>query len=206
MDAYAPSARTRARVVNIVSRPRQEWPIIAAEPRDVAGLYRGYIAPLVAIPVICRLIGWSLIGISVPFVGYYRSPIASAVANAIVQYVLSLIGVYVAAVVIAKLAPSFQSTPDTAQALKLVAYSMTPIWIAGVLYLVPALSPIVILAAIYSVYVCYLGVAPVMGTPADKVVPYLIVSAIVLIVVYLVVAMITAALLSLAFVATGPAF
>ncbi len=204
MDAYAPSARTRARVVNIVTRPKLEWPVIAAEPRDVRGLFRSYIAPLAAIPVVCRLIGVSLIGISVPLVGYYRTGLASAFAFAVVQYALALIGMYVAAVVVAKLAPTFQSEPETAQALKLVAYSMTPVWIAGVLYLVPALGPIVILAALYSIYVCYLGVSPVMSTPADKVIPYLAVSAVVLIAVYIVIALVAAALMPLALIAPRP--
>jgi Yip1 domain len=205
MDASAPSARTRARVVNIVTRPRLEWPAIAAEPRDVAGLYRGYIAPLAAIPVICRLIGMSLVGISVPYLGYYRISIGAAAANAVVQYVLGLVGIYVAALVITKLAPTFQSTPDTAQALKLVGYSMTPVWIAGVLHLVPALSPLVLLAALYSIYVCHVGIAPVMETPADKVTAYLVASAIVLIAVYMVIALLMAALMPLAFIAPRPA-
>lgn len=202
MDAYAPSARTRARVVNIITRPKLEWSVIADEPRHIAGLYR-YIAPLAAIPVICRLIGMSLVGM--PNVGYYRVGLGAAAANAIVGYVLALVGTYVAAVVIAKLAPAFRSDADTAQSLKLVAYSVTPIWIAGVLYLVPALSPIVILAALYSIYVCYLGVAPVMGTPADRVIPYLAVSAIVIIAVYMLIALLAAALMPLAVIAPRPA-
>ena len=39
----------------------------------------------------------------------------------------------------------FQSRGNTAQTLKLVVYSMTPIWVAGVLYLVPALGVLVII-------------------------------------------------------------
>ncbi len=198
MDAYASPVRPRARVVNVITRPRSEWPVIAAEPRDIAGLYRGYIAPLAAIPAVCRLIGMSLVGFAVPFVGFYRIDIGTAAVTAVVQYVLALVGVYVAAIVIAKLAPTFQSTPDAAQALKLVAYSMTPIWIAGILYLVPALGPLVILAALWAIYVFYLGVAPVMKTPPDKVIPYMVISAIAIVAVYIVIALVAAALMPLA--------
>ena len=41
-----------------------------------------------------------------------------------------------------------------------------------------------LLAALYAIYLFYLGLAPVMKTPADKVVPYMIVSAIVIVLVY----------------------
>ncbi len=198
MDVSAVSSPTRTRAANIVTRPKSEWPVIADEPRDVARLYRQYIVPLAAVPAICRLIGMSVVGVGVPFLGYYQVGLITAFANAVVQYVLSLVGVYVAALVVAKLAPAFQSEPDTAQATKLVAYSMTPVWIAGVLYLVPALAPLVLLAALWAVYVFYTGVSPVMKTPPDKVIPYLAVSALALVAVYVAIALLAAALMPLA--------
>ena len=85
--------------------------------------------------------------------------------------------------IIEKLAPNFDSRGDTAQALKLVAYASTPVWIAGVLHLVPLLGVLILLAALYAVYLFYLGLAPVMKTPQDKVLPFMIVSAVVVVVV-----------------------
>ena len=64
-----------------------------------------------------------------------------------------------------------------------MAYAYTPVWVAGVLHLVPLLGALVILAAFYAVYLFYLGLTPVMKTPPDKIVPYMIVSAIVVVVV-----------------------
>ena len=87
---------------------------------------------------------------------------------------------------IQQLAPTFGSRGDLAQALKLVAYSYTPIWIAGVLYLIIFLAPLGIIAALYAIYLFYLGLPPVMHTPPDKVVLYMLVSAIVVIVVHFV--------------------
>jgi len=173
----------QTRVVNILTKPKQEWAVIAGEPKDVAGLYKNYIALLAAIPVVCMAIGWSVIGISMPFVGHYRVSFGTAFANAVIQYVLTLVGVYVAAFIVAKLAPNFQSEADVAQAVKLVAYSWTPAWVAGVLYLVPALGILVMLAALYCIYLMYLGFTPLMKTPADKVIVYLVVSIVVIIVV-----------------------
>jgi len=185
----------QTRVVNILTKPKQEWPVIAAEPRDIAALYSKYIVLLAAIPAICGAIGNAVIGVSVPFYGQYRTPFVSAIVGAVIQYVLVLVGVYLSAFIVAKLAPSFQSEPDVAQAAKLVAYSWTPAWVAGVLLLIPALSPIVALVSLYSIYLMYLGVSPLMKTPADKVIVYLIVSAVVAIVVYLVIGAIAGVLL-----------
>src|SRR5512142_1394786 len=88
-------ANLQTRVVNIVTRPAQEWPVIAAEPRDVPALYRGYIAPLAAIPAVCSFIGISLVGVAL-FYGYARWGFTAGLVGAVLRYVLSLVGVYVA--------------------------------------------------------------------------------------------------------------
>jgi hypothetical protein len=186
--------QTRAK--NILMQPAQEWPVIAGESTDVTALLRDYAAPLSAIPAVCRWIGMSVIGVSVPFIGTVRVGIVRGLASAIVTWVLSLVGAWLAALVIEKLAPSFGSRGDTAQALKLVVYASTAIWIAGVLNLIPALSILTLLAGLYAIYLFYLGLTPVMQTPNDKVVPYMIVSALVVIVVTVVVGFCAAALVA----------
>lgn len=158
---------------------------------------RGYGAPLAAVPAIAQFIGFTLVGVTVPFAGTVRIGVARACANAVASWVLALVGAWIAAVVIEKLAPNFQSTGNTAQALKLVVYSMTPIWVAGVLNLVPGLGVLVIVAALYAIYLFYLGLPPVMSTPSDKVIPYMVVSALVIIVVSFVLGAITTALFGL---------
>ncbi|HMF98242.1 MAG TPA: Yip1 family protein [Vicinamibacterales bacterium] len=177
------SPNLQARVTNILKQPASEWPVIAAEPADVASLLQGYAAPLAAIPAICRWIGFSVIGMSVPFVGTFRVGIVRGLANAIVYFVFALAGAYIAALVIEKLAPTFKSSGGTIQALKLVVYASTPVWVAGVLNLIPALSPLIIIAALYAVYVFYLGLPHLMHTPSDQVIPYMVVSALVMVVV-----------------------
>jgi hypothetical protein len=175
------SLQTRA--MAILTKPAAEWRTISAEPATVEGLLREYAAPLAAIPAIAQFIGFSLIGITVPFGGAIRIGIVRSFANAVVGWVFALVGAWIAAVVIEKLAPTFQSRGSTAQALKLVVYSMTPVWIAGVLNLVPVLAVLVIIAALYAVYLFYMGLPPVMSTPSEKVIPYMVVSAIVIIVI-----------------------
>jgi hypothetical protein len=180
----------QTRVVNILTKPASEWPVIAAEPTDVVGLYRDYIAILAAIPAVATLIGLGMIG--TPFIGTLG--FGFALRAALVNYVSALVSAFVAAFIIEKLAPNFGSSGDTAQALKLVAYSSTPVWIAGVLNLIPVLAVLILVAVLYAIYLFYLGLPPVMKTPSDKVVPYMIVSAIVIIVVYVVLGAIMAAI------------
>ena len=186
----------QTRVVNILSKPAQEWPVIASESTDVAALYKEYIIPLAAIPAICGFLGMTLIGVTVPLVGQLRTPMVSGLAGMIVGYVLSLVGMFLAAFVVDKLAPSFQSSGGIVQALKMVAFSSTPSWVAGVLQLVPLLGVLALLAALYGVYLFYLGLPSVMKTPPDKVIPYMVVSVVVIIVIFVVTASISGIFMS----------
>jgi len=175
----AVSPQLTTRVTNILKQPAQEWPVIAAEPTDVAGLMQGYAAPLAAIPAICGWIGMSMIGV----MGYFRVGLVAGLASAIVRWVFALVGAYIGAIVIEKLAPTFKSSGSTVQALKLVVYASTPVWVAGVLSLVPPLSILILIAGLYAIYLFYLGVPVLMKTPGDQVIPYMIVSALVMIVI-----------------------
>ena len=178
------------RITRILKQPKIEWPVIEAEPTDVATLYRSYIAPLAAIPAICGFIGMVVIGYSVPFVGRYRFGVAEALRVEVVQYIGQLIGCFLGALIVAKLGPKFNSRDDQVQALKLIAYSTTPVWLAGVLNLIPALSVLTIFAGIYAIYLYYLGLPVLMKTPAEKVIPYMVVSVLVTIVVWIVLGLI----------------
>ena len=180
----------QTRVVNILTKPASEWSIIATEPTDVMSLYKEYIAILAAIPPVCLFLGLTVVG--VPIFG--RLGFGTALTGAIVGYVGALAGVYIGALVIEKLAPTFGSSGDTTQALKLVAYAYTPVWIAGVLSLLVVLAPLVIIAGLYAIYLFYLGLTPVMKTPKDKVIPYMLVSAVVIIVVSVVLQLVLGAI------------
>ena len=175
----------KTRATNILTKPAVEWPVIAGEATTPMDLITTYAAPLSAISVICAFIGMSIIGQTIPLVGTIRIGIFSGLASAVVRFVLGLIGLYVSAIIIEKLAPTFQSKGDTTQALKLVVFASTPVWIAGVLQIIPVLGLLILFAALYAVYLFYLGLPPLMHTPGDKVIPYMVVAAIVIFVINL---------------------
>ena len=173
------------RAKNIVLQPSQEWKVIDAEPHTVQDLYTQYVMILAAIPAVCGFIGLSLIGIGV-FGATYRLPIAAGVAHMVVSYITSLGCVYVLALIIDALAPTFGAQKNFIQALKVSAFMPTPAWLAGVFTLIPSLGIIGALLGLWSLYLLYVGLPLLMKPAQDKAVPYLavvIIAAIVLFVV-----------------------
>jgi hypothetical protein len=183
----------KTRATNILTKPAAEWAVIAAESTTPMELITSYAAPLSAIPAICSFIGLSIVGVTIPLMGTIRSGIAAGLASAVVRFVLGLVAVYVSAIIIEKLAPTFQSKGDTTQALKLVVFASTPIWLAGIFQIVPALGVLAILAGLYAIYLFYLGLPAVMHTPPDKVISYMVLAALVIIILYVCFGFITAA-------------
>jgi hypothetical protein len=160
------------RVKRICLAPAAEWLVIAPEITDMPALYKGYVMPLAAIGPIASFIGFSVIGASVGFGGYFRVPILFGLMSAVVMYVLSLVSIWVISLIINGLAPNFGGEKSPMQAFKLAAYASTPAYLAGIFHIVPALGILALLASIYSLYVLYLGTMPLMRVPAPRAVGY----------------------------------
>jgi Yip1-like protein len=182
------------RVKGILLQPSATWDVIDAEPASIGGLYRSYVIPLAAIPAVCGLVGMLAFGIGGLFGISFRPSPVWLIVQAIVSYVLGLAWVYVVALIIEALAPSFGGTKDRIQAFKVAAYAFTAAWVAGVFSLIPMLSIIGLLGAIYSLYLLYLGLPKLMKAPQDKAMPYFAVVLIVAIVVGIVIGAITSSI------------
>jgi len=163
------------RTKSILLSPQQEWQAIDEEETSIGGLVTGYIVPLAAIGPVASLIGMEIFGISVPSVGTFRVPIGAALRQGIAQYVMALVGVFVLALIIDKLAPYFRVEENRYQALKIAAYSSTPVWVVGIVGLIPALSILRLLGLFYSLYLLYLGLPTLMRVPQHKVMGYTVV-------------------------------
>jgi len=161
-----------ARVKAILMTPKTEWPVIAAEPATVADLYKNYIIWLAAIPVVCRFIKGSFIGYGAFGIGY-TVPVATGITGMVVGYALSLALVFVVAMIVDALAPTFGGQKNQVQAMKAVAYSWTASWVAGVATLIPWLGWLIALAALaYGIYLLSLGLPATMKSPPDKAAGY----------------------------------
>jgi hypothetical protein len=182
------------RARNICLTPSTEWNVIAAEPASTSGLITGYVVPMAAIGAIAGLIGGSLVGIALPFVGTARVPLLPGLVAAIFVFGMAIVGVFILSLIIDALAPSFGAEQNNIQALKVAAYSYTPLWIAGVLQIVPLLGVLTIFAALYGLYLLYLGLQRVMKSPQDKTLGYTAVVVVCAIVLSVVVGGITSAI------------
>lgn len=160
------------RAKNIIVQPRQEWTVIDTEPTTVGALYTGYIVPLSALPVLAAMIGMAVFGISVPILGSIKVPIGTALGRALISYVAGLIAIYILALVIDALAPTFNGTKNSVQALKVAAYAYTAWWVFGILAIIPALSIVGFLLGLYSIYLLYTGLPALMKSPPEKAIGY----------------------------------
>ncbi|HSQ35862.1 MAG TPA: Yip1 family protein [Candidatus Binatia bacterium] len=180
------------RAKNILLAPVKEWEVIKGENLTIVDMFTKYAMILAAIPAVAGFIGYSLIGISYGF-GTFRVPIGTALVWAILQYVLSLGGVFLIAFIMDALAPTFGCTKDLVAAVKIIVFSYTAAWVAGVLNIIPSLGILVGIASIYSLYLMYLGMKIVKQVPGDKLVGYFVVTIIAAVVVFFVVGMIVGA-------------
>jgi hypothetical protein len=178
------------RAKNMILRPKQEWQAIDAEPHTVKDLYTGYAMILAAIPAVAGFIGFSIIGLG-GILSQYRIPIPSGIAQMVLTYLFSLGAVYLMAIVIDALAPTFGAQKNFLQALKLSVYSATPMWLAGIFGILPALM-ILKLLGLYGLYLLYLGLPTLMKTTEEKAMPYFAVVVLTTIVVFVVIGVLTA--------------
>lgn len=172
------------RAKNIIIQPRAEWTVIDTEPATVGGLYSGYVIPLSLVSVICATLGMVIFGISVPFLGSIKMPMGTALGGAAVRFVAGLVAIYVIALVIDALAPTFGGTKNSVQAFKVAAYSYTAAWVFGILAIIPALGIIGGLLGLYSLYLLYTGLPALMKSPPEKALGYTVLVVVVGIVLF----------------------
>jgi hypothetical protein len=175
MSAVEPSTKRAGlvgRAVGMLFHPGETWAAVASEPIGVGDLYRGYIAPLAAIAPICGAVGLLVFGASIAGI-HLKPSLGATLLGAGLDYSLTLIAAYLLALVIAALAPAFGGAGSRTQALKLVAYAGTAVWLAGVFALYPTVGfPVAVLAGVYSLYTLYLGLAPLMRTSPERSLTY----------------------------------
>lgn len=194
MDLGKAIARAKA----ILASPRTEWPVAAAEPASIGGLYTTYIVWIAALPAIAGFIKSSLIGTG--FMGVHvRTPIGAGIGGMVLQYLLSLAVAYVMALVINALAGTFNGQKDMVQALKTVAYSWTAAWVAGIAVIIPWIGWLIAIAgAIYGIYLLYLGLPFTMKCPPEKAGGYTALAVIIAIVLSWIVGLIVAGVIGTA--------
>ncbi len=182
------------RVKEIVLKPRETWETISGEEATTVGLIKNYLLILAAIPALASFLGRMIVGIPVLF-KLHRYTFWESLITSIVSYVLTVVCIWLLGKLISLVAPNFGSTRDDVKGLKIAVYSYTPFLVAGAFNIIPALGVLVFLAGLYGLYLLYIGLPIVMGTPKEKALPYTVVVVIGIILIYIIVATITVGIL-----------
>jgi hypothetical protein len=180
------------RAKRLLLSPSSEWDRIDVEPATIKGLYVGYVCILAAIPPVAGLIGGQIFGLG-GFGFHFKPALVPSIISAILAYGLSLLSVFLIALIIDALAPSFDGQKDRLQALKVSAYSYTAAWVFGVLGIFPPLGIIAGLLSLYGLYLLYVGLPKLMKAPKEKALGYTAVTVICAIVLSIVVGAIVGA-------------
>ena len=188
------------RAKNIILKPSDEWHVIASEPATIRRLFTGYAAPLELIPLVSTILFTGLLGISAADMMGLGSgmpmDLMAISGMAVVDLILSLAMLFVMAVIIKLVSPSFNGSSDKVQAMKLMTYAGTPSAVVALVSWIPFLGALLSFAAIvYGVYLIYLGLHPILGVPKEKVAGFTVVIILIYVVLALVISGIAAGLL-----------
>ena len=185
----------------IIMQPKLEWAKVAGETAEPMKVLLGYALPLILIGPIAALIGGQLFGYNA-VIATFKPTLGFSLTVAVTTFVQAVILLFVIAFAASQLSPKFGGKQDFPAAFRLVAYSMTAAWLAGIFGLIPALG-ILALLGLYSFYLFYLGATPVLCVPEDKAIAYTVLTVVVVIVVYLILATIVSTILGGMMVASG---
>lgn len=151
------------RIRRLLLSPQDEWAAINGEPADMGSIYKNYVLPLVAFSALASAVGSMLLGASISIV--LRELLFAVIAAAA--------SVYLFALIIDALAPTFGGQKNAGQAFKVAAYAPTALWVASIFNIIPMLSILSILG-LYSLYLLYVGLPELMKCPKDKALIYTI--------------------------------
>jgi len=186
-DAISGKTNLIQRVINIITKPKQEWQVIASEQPNTMKLIGGYALILALIPAISAFIGFGIIG------QYSYAILSVGIMQGIMQLFSAVISVYLLTFVIDMLAPSFDSEKNFGRSMQLAVYSNTAMWIAGILLIFPRIGWLgMLVGGVYSIYLLAIGVPVLKRTPHEKVIGY---TALIIIATFLILVILQAILL-----------
>jgi hypothetical protein len=194
-DAISGKSNLFQRVINILTKPKLEWPVINNEQPNTMKLIFGYALILALIPAIASFISTGLIGVRV--MGYSYRSFSGGITQGLTQFLTAVIGVYLLALIIDMLAPSFRSEKNFGKSLQLAVYASTAQWVAGIFMMIPGLRWLAMVAGLYSIYLVYTGLPVMKKTPQDQVVVYVVVSILVMLAIGFILALIFGAIMGL---------
>ena len=164
------------RAKNFITSPVEEWQVIKEEQASRSGVVRNYVLPFIFLLAITTFLGIFL------FRNYVT--ISIMVLGAVVTSLGAFLSIYISAYIINELAPRFESKKDFTSSFKLATYSYTAVFITH--SIASLLLPLyfIVIFGLYSVYVLWMGLGPMMETPKESRLIYGIICSLTILVVY----------------------
>lgn len=179
------------KVKELLTKPAEFLVKAKDEQTSLKELIMGYAIYLAAIPALGNFIGYAVIGRSI-FGHTVRYPMKYAVPHAILWYAASIALIIGVVFITQKLSTSFGGNGDIDIAARAIVYSYTPAWVAGVFYIIPALSVIAMIAGFYSLYLLWISTEKILDIPENKRMTFMIVLVIAMVLVGLLTGVIAA--------------
>ncbi|MGI6524805.1 MAG: Yip1 family protein [Bdellovibrionota bacterium] len=146
------------RVLEVFSNKPEVWAKIRHEYADVKRIYLAYLLELIALFVLGDLLSH-----------LFSDGFFNAIVMSIVTYIFTCAGIYISALLLVKLAPKFGCSVDIVSVLKLLAYTLTPVLVAGIFSFIEHLGTLIRLVAfLYTVYLLYSAISVLLDVPKEK--------------------------------------
>ena len=158
-------------VWGLFTHPQQEWKNIREERCTIGKCMCSHVLFLSAIPAIAGYIGVTQVGWSYGAGEVHKLTTQSALQIAILTYVVMLVAVFSLGKAIHWMGKTYGSKQPLPASIALAAYTATPLWLAGFMFLYPLLwlNMLVAMPALaYTVYLLYSGVPVMMGVSKER--------------------------------------
>jgi len=158
-------------IKGLLTDPVSEWQSIRDEASSVPDLYTQFILIVAAIAPVCALIGTTTLGWRIGGGDPIKLTFVSALSMAIIFYVALLVATFTIGKLIHWMSQTYGASQPLALCVALAAFAATPLYLVGIIQLIPILwlNFIVGLPALaYAVYLLYSGVPVIMDISAER--------------------------------------
>jgi hypothetical protein len=162
----------------LIASPTREWEAVAAEGLPPAGVLLGYVVPLSAVPAVAWMIGLAMFGADLGFrdEGFARLSLGRILEAGAITLAGSVLSVLALAAAFFVVAPMYGVPRHWGRAFKVAAYGTTPLWVAGILLVMPGLVIVELVALMHCCWLYYAGLQTVAGVKQGDAAEYFAIS------------------------------
>ncbi|HEY3219462.1 MAG TPA: YIP1 family protein [Gemmatimonadales bacterium] len=177
---------SRARAM--LFEPRATFKEVDSEFAKPGVIWGRYILPLALLGPLAGAVGRFIFGRRIAGTSLPGDvTLSGAITWAVIALLLSLAAVFALTQIISLLAPGFGGQKNDVQALKVAAYSSTPVWLAGIFNIHGRFLIVGLIVSLYGLFLLYLGLPTLMKVPQDRAMGYTAVVIIAAVVIFLLV-------------------